>query len=83
MIGQSGGRSAKNRQAPATPARATQRQRQHVDPPAGGERQAVYMPPEFVWTQRGRRVGELLLWTGWFIACCFIALLVAAAFNIV
>lgn len=79
-IGKSGGRSKGNRQS--APARSTQRQREHIDPPPGASPEPMLEQP-FSWTPRGRRIGQFLLWSLWVVMCCLLAVIAAAAFDVI
>lgn len=71
-IGQSGGRSAGNRQN--GPRRATQRERDLVDPPGRHEWEKVKVDGEpWVLTPRAKSLGEFIAWSLW---CATIAALV-------
>jgi hypothetical protein len=79
-IGQSGGRSAGNRQTGDH--RATQRERDFVDPPGRDEWEKVKIAEEYHWedhlTPRGQRVVGMVLWGGWLFVCIFISIVLCA-----
>lgn len=80
-IGQSGGRSARNRTS--GPRRATQRERDLVDPPGHSEWEHIRVEGEpWVLTTRGEKVLAILAGGLWVFACCFLAVVVCAWFGL-
>lgn len=79
-IGNSGGRSAGNRQSGDR--RATQRERAAVDPPGRSEWEKTKLADEYHWedhlTPRGRKVLGIIAWGSWVFTCVLLAVVVCA-----
>jgi hypothetical protein len=81
-MGSSAGRSDGNKTNSSAPRRATQREREGIDPPFPEERK-----PQYVLTARGRRVVDIsmsLLAFGSFVAfCCLFAIVICAWWGLI
>jgi len=79
-LGKSGGRSAGNRQS--GPRRATQRERDGIDPPGRDTWEKTKLADEYHWedhlTPRGRRVVGIIAWGSWIMFCVLFAVVICA-----
>lgn len=79
-LGNSGGRSARNRQT--GPRRATQRERAAIDPPGHDEWEKVKLADEYRWedhlTPRGRKVVGIIAWGSYMFMCVLLAVVICA-----
>lgn len=84
-IGQSGGRSAGNKQSGAR--RATPRERDAIDPPGRSEWEKVKIADEYHWedhlTPRGRRVVGIIAWGSWIMFCVLFAVVICAWWGLI
>ena len=84
-VGQSGGRSAGNRQSGVR--RATPRERDAVDPPGRSEWEKTKLADEYHWedhlTPRGRKVVGIIAWGSYMFMCVLLAVIVAAWFDLI
>jgi len=80
-IGQSGGRSARNKQTGSR--RATQRERDAIDPPGHSDWEKAQKEEKWVLTVRGERLANFFAWTCWFIFCVMFSLVICAWWGLV
>lgn len=83
-IGQSGGRSARNKKS--APRRATQRERAAIDPPGRSDWEKAKIADEedrWVLTVRGERLANFFAWTCWLIFCTMFAIVICAWWGLV